>query len=150
MKKIITLTTCLLIALTSMATVKDSSDLSERIYTDAKKALVQLGQSLKVGSEHVYGILVKQQIVSAIIWLIVLLIGMLFAIPVVIVDKTDVKSKYGHMTGWENSTKGITSILLLIIGAIIFFIGIGNLDVIVTGFINPEYGAMKEIMRLMR
>ena len=40
----------------------------EVVYQDVKAVLKDLGEALAVGAEHVYGVLVRQQIVTSIVW----------------------------------------------------------------------------------
>ena len=112
-----------------------------QVYGDAKEALSGLGQALKVGSEHVYGILVKQQIVNSITWLVMLI---LFIITTLLSIKLLI---YSHTIDedWGDSI-GTMSIIGIIVSGILLIICICQIDVIVTGFVNPQYGALKDIM----
>lgn len=112
-----------------------------QVYGDAKEALSGLGQALKVGSEHVYGILVKQQIVRSIVWLVLLVV---FSITTVLSTKLLIycaKSDEDY-----SDVLGPFSLFACVASIIILIACICQVDVIVTGFINPQYGALKDIM----
>lgn len=122
----------------------DTSSVTKTIYQDVKSALVGLSSGLKVGAEHVYEILVKQQIVNSITYLILLTIALLLIIPLYrfikfCVNNDDINE--GHF--W------ICFFGVIIIG---FFnvIMLFNIDNIIMGFVNPEYGAIEKILELIK
>ena len=104
--------------------------------------LEELGKSLKVPAEHVYQVLVKQQTVRAYTSLF-----SFFALLAVYLITTYffVKADGFDDDSFINVSRFIliliSGILTLICGAIFIFDGF-------TGIINPEYGAIKEIMSL--
>jgi acyl-coenzyme A synthetase/AMP-(fatty) acid ligase len=53
----------------------DTSSTFKSMYSDFKQGIVALASSLKVGAEHVYGVLVRQQVVYAIVYLALSIIG---------------------------------------------------------------------------
>ena len=104
----------------------DTSSTFKQVYSDVKQGLVGLAAGLKVGVEHVYKVLVKQQVVLAISWLLYLI----SLIPIgFILYKGGVKI-YAYCDD-DNP------------------MGLFHMDIIVTGFVNPEYGAIKEIINLI-
>lgn len=111
-----------------------------KVYKDVKGAIEGLASGLKVGATHVYLVLVKQQYINAWIWIILGGVGIILAITGVIL-----------LFGKEeiDDMRGIPGIILGILGLAFFFICICNLDAIITGFANPEYGALKEIIKLV-
>jgi hypothetical protein len=129
-------------AVTDGVAFVDTSGLYRQIYTDVKSGLSGLADGLKVGVEHVYAVLVKQQVVKSITNIIVLFtfvfLAFLFANKV-----------YPWATENEKSSDGFSlviygfGIFLILIPAMI---EIGTLEKTVTGFINPEYGAIMQIM----
>lgn len=126
----------------------DTSRLSKQVYSDVKQALVGLGQALKVGAEHVYKVLVMQQVVKAIEWTI---LGLVPFLLLLVFGKASLR--------WANKDEGtaddqgvrvlITCIFWIacLIGMIIF---VFHVNTIVTGFVNPEYGAMLDIMDFIK
>ena len=53
----------------------DTSSNFKQVYGDIKTGLVGLAAGLKVGVEHIYIILVTQQILNSITWLIIIIIN---------------------------------------------------------------------------
>lgn len=114
-----------------------------KVYNDVKSGLVELGAALKVGAEHVYIVLVRQQrvnaITSTVLYVFIIFDFWLFAWalrtaePGSKVTLTDVVS--------------IISGLLALVGAIYFF---ATLRATVGGYVNPEYGAIKDILRIIQ
>ena len=99
-----------------------------------------------MGAEHVYYVLVKQAIVEAIIFLVVGVIGLILCTRFINQYKSDeIWSDAGDITGL-----GIIRFIQFIFGCILFLVGILNIDVIITGFVNPEYAAIKEILNTLR
>jgi hypothetical protein len=124
------------------ATFIDTSSNFKTIYTDIKTNIGALASALKVGAEHVYYVLVKQQVVNSIVWLIVAIIvgisfwGMIKYSKWCRVNKID-EYNLGLAFGWL-----ITAIAIVIV--------IFHIDVIVTGFVNPEYGAIMDIINFVK
>lgn len=141
--------------LVDVAAIPDSASLSfSKIYTDVKTGISALASSLKVGAEHVYEILVMQQIVNSIIFLILLLLAPIFL---------TLSYKFWGKTKWESTSSysgpdltggRLTDVIYFIIfgvsGFILLGVGLTHLDVIVMGLINPEYGAIKDIISIVK
>lgn len=121
--------------------IPDSASLTfKEVYSDIKSGINALSASLKVGSEHVYALLVKQQMVKSVLYLTLLTLSIVLMIILFRIYKKALK------TDWSEDTH-IAYFIFLTLPTIIFFCGsIFNIDVIITGFINPEYGAIKEIL----
>lgn len=137
-----------------MTTQTDSTKVTfTQVYQDVKEGLTALGEALKVGAEHVYEVLIKQQFVNSLTWLVIVLI---FGIASAIVlkfafrkdNKVDDESSYRH-GDFKEST-----IALMIIGSALGLASIITFactaEIVITGFVNPEYGAMKEIMNFVK
>lgn len=117
--------------------------LYQEIYTDLKTAIHSMADGLGIAAEHVYEVLVMQQIVKACIFSSLILVGTILMIFAV---KQTFKVK-----DWEEPTvKGVLWIIFLIVSGIMVGIGLGHLEIIMTGFINPEYGAIKDIMSFVK
>jgi len=111
--------------------------MEEKIYGDVKSVIADLAEGLQVGAEHVYAILVKQQVVESITYLIIGFISIMLIYLSVKFGKTD----------WnEPNGKNVASITLGIVGAFSLLITFFLLPDIITGFVNPEYGAIKDIL----
>lgn len=124
----------------------DTSSTFKTIYSDIKSGIVGLATALKVTAEHVYTILVKQQVVNSIIYLILGIISIIFIINWI--------KKYKSNEEWEDygnpTALGVVRITQIIIGFILLVISLLNIDIIITGLINPEYGAIKEILNFIK
>jgi len=104
--------------------------------------LEELAKSLKVPAEHVYQVLVKQQIVSSIVDLAVFFVGVILVVLCFIVA-------FHKNTDWDEPGFGpISSIIMGALSLILIIYGALSINSIISGFINPEYGAIKEIMSL--
>lgn len=119
------------------------------IYKDVKDVVKSLAETLKVGTEHVYGVLIKQQIVNSVTYIILLFIGaFLLSFAFKQFQLIEINS-YGDLED-KSIPRLIYAIAGVIIGGITFIFPLCNLDVIVTGFINPEYGAIKTIIEMLK
>lgn len=134
------------------STVKavDTSSTFKMVYNDIKQSLQGLGEALKVGAEHVYEVMVRQQVVYAITWSIycLLCIPIIFFIVKGMRWSWEKDKPEGH---YDDRFGSIFAIIFGCVGSIILIIiAIKHVDVIVTGFVNPEYGAMKDIMEFIK
>ncbi len=134
--------------------IPDSSELTMmKVYSDVKGVLVGLSSSLKVGAEHVYGVLVKQQIVVSItMTLLIVLFIVIFFVLLNVFNKNYKRLSDENDTWYNDSFDEHVGVMIPFIGSIVIFLLIiillcVNLSDIVTGFINPEYGAIMEILR---
>jgi hypothetical protein len=122
----------------------DTSSNFKMIYSDAKAGLEGLAKALKVGAEHVYVVLIKQQVVKSITWCALYLVAVFL---IVVMVKF---SKWAYKT-YDSDSPIIIPIVFGWLGVLIFSIFcISNLDTVVTGFVNPEYGAMESIFDFVK
>ena len=141
--------------------IPDSSVLTfKEVYSDIKSGLTALGSSLKVGSEHVYEVLVKQQLVNSFTYLGVVIITILSLISFLKVVKTakygsniyydsdDEKSRYWVGNRWN--LNGTLSIIFGVSSFIGILLTLATFNNMIMGFINPEYGAIKEILEVIK
>lgn len=119
--------------------IPDTAKLTlSKVYSDVKSGIEGLSKSLKVPAQHVYGIMVKQQVVDSITWLVANLLVLLLTMTALIYWIKDKKTK--------DEWFGVP-----LIGILIFFILLFcTLSTIVAGFVNPEYGAIKEIISFVK
>lgn len=133
----------------AVQTVKeiDTSSTFKQMYSDFKQGVVALASSLKVGAEHIYIVLVRQQIVYGIVYLILLLIGIFLMINWLRNYKNS-----GEIWWQRNDATllGIFRTIQIIVALIMMVIGIVNIETIVTGVVNPEYGAIKEVVKMVK
>lgn len=123
----------------------DTSGNFKMIYTDIKTGISALASGLKVGAEHVYEVLVRQQLVNAIVWLIVFVASVIFLRATI---------KYA-MKAIEKEGMGSEGEALLVffgnlLSVLIFIVALFHIDTIVTGFVNPEYGAIETIIDIVK
>jgi hypothetical protein len=116
------------------------------VYNDAKAGIAGLASALKVGAEHVYVIMVKQQIVKSITGCVILLFIIIGWIALVRGFEYGADPKKGD---WE---EGLVPYCIFIGGGlfVITIIFILNIECLLTGFINPEYGAIKDILEFVK
>jgi len=143
MKKIIILLICGLISISLHAQKQDSSkvDFKEVVYKDVKDVLKQLGETLKVGTEHVYEVLVRQQLVKSITYIILYIV----AIISIIFFKDLIKKLVEQDDDYAPWYIALGFYTLLCV-----FMFFATVDSTVTGFINPEYGAIEKIIELLK
>lgn len=133
-------------AVTDAVYVMDTSSNFRKIYTDVKEGIGDLSSSLKVGAEHVYTVLVKQQIVNAIVdlmWVLIL-------IACIIMFSRNIGPAFKE-DKYDVGPAGLKCIMSAVIG-LLFFMGLlitNSFNEMVMGFINPEYGAIKDIIDIV-
>lgn len=115
--------------------------LTTTIYGDMKTAIAAIAKSLGIATEDVFEVLIRQQVVNSIIYVIV---GV-FAIILIIATYKIAMRIEDPNTNKEQIFLGFT-IVFGFIGIICFVIFMVNFQAMLTGFVNPEYGAIKEIM----
>ena len=116
----------------------DTSSNFKMVYQDVKEGLSGLATGLKVGVEHVYIVLVKQQIVNSITWVIIYLIFILIC--------------YLFVKNWNYLAKETDDVVNIIGSVVLTIILISltfTLNETVMGFVNPEYGAIKDIINFV-
>jgi hypothetical protein len=127
--------------------VVDTSSNFKMLYTDFKDGISVLASGLKVGAEHVYTVLVKQQIVNAITYLIIGIIGLILMLNFMKRYK-DPKEEWGDDD--FPTFLGILRFFQAVLAGILILFVIFSLDEIVMGFINPEYGAIETIVDIVK
>ena len=134
--------------------VNDTTALTfNKVYEDVKEGIQGLAVALKEPAEHVYKIIVKQQLIHSIGFATVLLLSvvgfiLLYKSIKFINQPAPQNSNYSRVDldeGWIilPIAIGLTSIVFFIIGMLSF-------DTILTGIINPEYGAITDIMNFIK
>ena len=115
----------------------------DSVYKDVKGALAGMADGLKTTADHVYSVLVFQQRINAFLW--ILLTG--FNIIPFIYFVKSLKSKYAKRDAHGDLNK--EGVIMLLLGIVSFgwmAVNLMHLDVIVGGLLNPEYGALHEIL----
>jgi hypothetical protein len=127
--------------------VIDTSSNFKTIYTDIKDGISALASGLKVGAEHVYGVLVKQQVINAITYLILGIISLILMLNFIKRYK-DPKEDWGN-DEWPTFL-GIIRFFQIVIACVLLIGFLFSIDNIVMGFGNPEYGAIETIIDIVK
>jgi H+/Cl- antiporter ClcA len=139
--------------------VIDTSSNFKRIYGDIKDGISAIASGLKVGAEHVYVILIKQQIVASITGLLsiivcIIIIYFLFKYAQKLYIKGVERASQTTYGSWDDNASGASAIILYISGGLLligtFVFTMTSIEDIVTGFVNPEYGAINEIIDFVK
>ena len=116
-----------------------------QVYMDFKDALNAAGKALSVGAEHVYKVLVRQQQVKAIINIVAYTLTIGLGIPLL---------WHGLKYGIDYKTSTTLGIISLFCGGVLVFLGsihiLFTLSSTITGFLNPEYGALIDLKGFIR
>jgi hypothetical protein len=137
------------VGVTETVSYVDTSSNFKRIYNDLYDGIIALAAGLKVGAEHVYAIIVKQQIVNSIVYLLVLLLGT-FSIHMCYKQWGLIKiKKEKYTTDVEEIRPLAFTIIFGVLAFILLLAGLLNLNTLVMGFLNPEYGAIMDIVRFV-
>lgn len=154
MKKIILLLFVVLITTFSHASdktnlvVSDSTTLTlNKVYNDVKIGIVGLSQALKAPVTHVYEILCKQQFIKAISNSILIIFFSIIGIWLIVYGVKCLNDK-DNSFGDDFKTSFIVIGIIVVIVVSIFTIIMA--DSIFTGFFNPEYGTIKDIVSFVK
>ena len=121
---------------------------ASKVYNDFKDAINGIADSLKVGAEHVYQILVMQQIVNSVTWLVIFCFSVIMIFN--FVSAANNKNETWVNEDGDPKPLGVFRLVQMIVFMGSVVICIFHADVIVTGFINPEYGAIMEIKSFIK
>ena len=112
-------------------------------YTDKiSVAITSLANSLEQPAEYVFKILVDQQIIIALSGLCIWIFVIIFMLGTTIGYKK---------AGWDDAYFYEMLFIFSCIGFIITtIIGIVGIESTLTGFFNPEYGAMQDIINIIK
>ena len=134
-------------AITETLSVVDTSSNFKNIYNDLKGGVAAIAQSLKIGAEHVFIVLVKQQVVNAIVYLVLALIGIILAFAAY---RQWGLIKYNAKGDLVEVRPVVFTVIFGVLSFILLMITIFNIDTIIMGFVNPEYGAIQDIIKFVR
>lgn len=125
----------------------DTSSTFKQIYSDVKSSITGLASALKVTAEHVYGILVKQQIVNSIVYLLIFMFSIL---SFTICYKNWSKIEMNESGNPKEAKPFVITIIFGLLGIILMCVFLKNIDLMIMGFINPEYGAIMNIIHFVK
>ena len=124
-------------------TTIDTSSTFKQIYSDVKSGIVAIASALKIGAEHVYEVLVRQQVVNAIVYVLCAIFSFLFGM---IGYKESGKIEFDDDNNPKEVRPLVVTVGFVFISVVLGSVFLFHLDNITMGFINPEYGAIKEII----
>jgi hypothetical protein len=131
----------------TIMTELDTSTNLKMITTKTMEAIVYLAQGLKVSVNEVWNILVKQQQVKSFTYLL-LLISSIF------LDFLFIKLIKHFYEKFNQIDFGVGHILIIALCcATVFgysYYNVQNLYPMLTGFINPQYGAIQDIVEIAK
>ena len=124
------------------------------VYNDVKEAISGLADGLQVGGEHVYQVLIKQQRIIAWLWFLSLPFMIVFSI---LFRKCLQAGHRGYLEqipkescpDWYIKDVIFSALtgMIMMVALLAFFLTMSDG---LTGFINPEYGAIQEILELIK
>lgn len=123
-----------------------------RIYDDVKEAINSIASGIGIASEQVWNILVKQQTVIWISWFIefIVFIVLLWLLKLCIKNIKFAPASSSNITEPGSEFK-FTMAWIFGIGSIgMFFILVTTFPDALTAIINPEYGALKQILYIIK
>src|SRR5690606_33477135 len=136
----------------SSSSTAETITLGQEVYNDAKAAIKQLADALSVGVEHVYGTLIRQQFIQAVTDSIIILLFL-------IIGSVSLYSGYYLWTKSDDEDERVFEFAQIAVpflitigaGATILFAGtfVCNINSIITGFLNPEYGALMDVLKII-
>ena len=157
MKKLLSLIIFIGISITTYCQKGDSLPIPDtakltlgKVYSDVKSGIQGLAQSLKVPATHVYNIMIKQQLVKSISSLVIITT---FAVMVFLFIKMgkNYQARYDKSNVDSDETMMIIGYIGFVVSALLFIKFFwADYDVIIGGFVNPEYGAIKEIISFVK
>lgn len=123
--------------------ISDVERVVDKYVDKTTKALEGLAEALKVPADHVYTVLIKQQKVNAMTWLVMGGISLFMVMVSVFIGWMGNRNRWDE--GWI--------VFIVVSGCVLFGIplvtSIFHASTIMTGFYNPEYGAIKEISNMI-
>jgi hypothetical protein len=116
----------------------------DKMYNDVKGGIEGLASALQTGTTHVYGVLVRQQVVKAVAWLLVMILFGSF-----IVFYIRKMAKVYNSPKWEekDSLFAMAGGVVSSVGILIFLF---KMNIVITGLANPQYGAIREIINFVK
>lgn len=126
----------------TLVTNTNTEKLIDKYSEKITASVAAFSEKLKQPAEHIYKVLVKQQVVKACSTLSILLIGILLCSLAI----------YGGIKSeWEDPEfYSLFCIFGGLIGVVAVLYGVVNFTDILQGFINPEYGAMQDIISIFK
>ena len=126
-----------------LVTGSDVEMLVDKYSAKLEASIISLAETLQQPAEFVYGIMVKQQYIKSVVWLLPWLLLIAFSI-LLTYHKSKATFKNG---GTYHEIFTIASMLGIVI---VFIVGLVNFQTVLQGFINPDYGAIQDIIVMFK
>lgn len=123
---------------TSISTIIKTDSITSLIFTKVYNT-----EDLKAPTEHIYGIMIKQQVINA--WS-----GLIFIIVMLVLLFLSIRYLKACNNDPDINDLTIPVTLLMITSITTFVVLIITGPDILTGFLNPEYGAIKDIINFIK
>lgn len=126
----------------------DFKDAAKNITPKIESAIQEIAKGLKVGTVYVWNILVKQQRV----WSWCYLIGMIISLIVWYKFYSFIKEGKTDLNEYDQwkSHNVIMSVILFFTASILSFISFQHVVPMMTGFLNPEFGAIQTVIEFAK
>ena len=141
---------------TKYVTESNVEKLVDKYSDKLEAAITSLAETLQQPAEFVYGVLIKQQYVKAyasiIPWIIFLCLLPVFISLMkrgLVIGRDDRLGGEHNYFYFDDSHLTITIIIGIFLGASLIT-GAVCLQFIIQGFINPDYGAMQDIVNMIK
>lgn len=132
---------------------KQSKELTEQIYSDVKSVITGLAKELKVGAENVYAVIKSQQVVKStvnIIKYVLLILMLILGIKGILIGyKYCSTDSYGDKD-LDHPLFIFSSVATIPLLAISISMFSATITETITGFINPDFGAINYILQLIK
>ena len=113
-----------------------------------QQALVELCTKLGTSVEHLWGVLIKQAMLDGIANTFIIMVWTLFSIwSFKLIQRKTIFIDEDHPSDWKDEGKFMAWILWGIIVFIFLITICCSLPSIMSSFINPEYWALKQIIK---
>ena len=144
----------------TLVTNTNAEKLIDKYSAKIEASIVSLAGALKQPAEHVYKVIVKQQVIISYELLIVLLLSILFGLIALFFsresqwkdsgyyDERDPKSTYWRGYAWN--TKATFTLIFGVLSLLLLLISLLTMNRLFLGFFNPEYGAMQDIAKFFK
>lgn len=141
---ILSLLSLLFVTNISANTIAENDTLTfTQVYQDLKASVSGLAEVLKTPVEHVYEVLIKQQVINS--WF-----GTIFIIVMLVLLFLSIRYLKACNNDPDINDLTVPVVLLIIVSIVTFVALIGTGPDILTGFFNPEYGAIKDIVDFIK
>lgn len=109
--------------------------------------LEKLAEKLGTTVEHLWGVLVNQAPISAAVDMLITIILWVLAVLWLRKVRENTKKNEDGYKEWDYEPAGFAWICVFALFVISFMVTVSSLPLIVAGFANPEYWALKQLIK---